>query len=206
MNRTELYYKAIELKNQGKKASEISIELSVPRRTISGWLLGKSDPSKMKKKTGVYKTTDEEFISAIKNSQSISQALLTLNLEAKGGNYKVFHKRAKNLNCDLSHFTGQGHLKNKTHNWAKETPIEEAFVSGGGLSTSNLKKKILKYNLKPYHCDKCSISLWLDKPLSLHLDHINGCNTDNRLENLRFLCPNCHSQTETYCGKSKKKW
>ena len=50
---------------------------------------------------------------------------------------------------------------------------------------------------------KCQI--WNDKKLSLQLDHINGDNSDNRLENLRFLCPNCHTQTETYCSKCRAK-
>jgi 5-methylcytosine-specific restriction endonuclease McrA len=53
-----------------------------------------------------------------------------------------------------------------------------------------------------YKCQCCGISEWLDKPISLQLDHINGINNDHRIENLRFLCPNCHSQTDTYAGKN----
>ena len=56
-----------------------------------------------------------------------------------------------------------------------------------------------------YKCEKCGISEWLGEPLSLHLDHKNGVNNDHRIENLRFLCPNCHSQTDTYAGKNKSK-
>ncbi|MBX9580218.1 MAG: HNH endonuclease [Gemmataceae bacterium] len=52
-------------------------------------------------------------------------------------------------------------------------------------------------------CTRCGISEWQGCPLSLHLDHVNGVNNDNRLENLRFLCPNCHSQTESYCKKGR---
>ena len=53
-----------------------------------------------------------------------------------------------------------------------------------------------------YKCQKCGISEWLGNPLTLQLDHINGVNNDHRLTNLRFLCPNCHSQTDTYAGKN----
>ena len=56
----------------------------------------------------------------------------------------------------------------------------------------------------PYKCKECGISeKWNNKPIILHLDHINGINNDNRLENLRFLCPNCHSQTDTYCSNTQ---
>lgn len=65
---------------------------------------------------------------------------------------------------------------------------------------------MLKSNLLQYRCYnvECCIDFWLNKPISLQLDHINGINNDHRLENLRLLCPNCHSQTDTYCGRNKK--
>lgn len=67
-----------------------------------------------------------------------------------------------------------------------------------------IKNKIIKNNLIPYECAECNISEWNGQPLSLHLDHIDGDNSNNQLSNFRFLCPNCHSQTETYCGKNNK--
>ncbi len=70
--------------------------------------------------------------------------------------------------------------------------------------TFKLNKRILKENVLKKECNVCKISSWNNKPISLHLDHINGISTDHRLNNLRFLCPNCHSQTDTYCGKNKK--
>lgn len=76
----------------------------------------------------------------------------------------------------------------------------DELFSVNSVDRKHIKKIIIRDNLIPYQCS-CGISEWLDKPLSLHLDHINGNNKDNTLENLRFLCPNCHSQTETYCGR-----
>jgi hypothetical protein len=150
------------------------------------------------------KISDEKFIEIVRNSYSVVECLKAQGLVAAGGNYKAFHNRVKQLELDTSHFTGQGHLKGKTHNWAPEVPLEEAFITGGNLTSHTLNKKIRKYKLKDYECSKCGISDWLGEELCLHLDHINGVNNDNRLENLRFLCPNCHSQTETYCGKNTK--
>ncbi len=80
-------------------------------------------------------------------------------------------------------------------------PNEEFFVAGVKRNTSDMKKKIIRDNLIPHeNCFGCRIPAeWNGKPLSFHLDHISGDTSDNRLSNLRFLCPNCHSQTATYC-------
>lgn len=70
-------------------------------------------------------------------------------------------------------------------------------------SRNGIKRRVIQDNLVVYECQIChNKGEHLGKPLSLHLDHINGDSKDNRLENLRFLCPNCHSQTDTYCGKN----
>ena len=68
-----------------------------------------------------------------------------------------------------------------------------------------LKKQLVKEKLLEYKCSICSLKEWLNQPISLQLDHINGIRNDHRLENLRFLCPNCHSQSETYAGRNKRK-
>lgn len=88
----------------------------------------------------------------------------------------------------------------------KEIPLEEILVENSTyLNTWRLKKKLVKVGLLEDKCIVCSQGNgWNGKPLSLHLDHINGINNDHRLENLRILCPNCHSQTETYAGKKTK--
>lgn len=80
----------------------------------------------------------------------------------------------------------------------------EVFVEDSTYSRCNIKKRIIRKNLIEYKCSLCPTEdMWQGKPLSLHLDHVNGVNNDHRIENLRFLCPNCHSQTETYAGKNK---
>lgn len=82
---------------------------------------------------------------------------------------------------------------------------ENVFCKGSTASQKVLRDWYKKGNYVPYKCDCCGISEWQGKKLALQLDHINGDNHDNRLENLHWLCPNCHSQTDTFCGKHVKK-
>lgn len=150
--------------------------------------------------------TNNEFIEAIKTSLSYRQALFKLGLKESGGNYSVMKQRIINMGLDTSHMTGQGHLKGKTHDWTKK-PIETFLVKDREhlYSTYKLKNRLLEEGLKQHKCEKCGITEWNGNPAPIELDHINGNNRDNRLENLRILCPNCHAQTDTYRGKNKKK-
>ncbi len=161
----------------------------------------------MPNKSIAYSTSDEDFIEAVKTSFSIRGALFKLGLNPAGSNYRVFTIRIKKLNLDTKHFTGQGHLKNKSHNWCNtKIPLEEILIEHSNYSsTHNIKNRLIKEGKILNQCNICLISKWLNAPLILHLDHINGINDDHRLENLRLLCPNCHSQTSTYCGKNKNK-
>jgi 5-methylcytosine-specific restriction endonuclease McrA len=81
-------------------------------------------------------------------------------------------------------------------------PFEQLLVSNGG-SRRNVKYRLLRSGMIINRCDHCGLREWRGKPLAMHLDHINGVRDDHRLENLRMLCPNCHSQTDTYGAKNK---
>ena len=143
----------------------------------------------------------------IKESFSLREVLKKLNIVPAGGNYDVLKRKIKALNLDTSHFTGRGHLKGKTHEWSKRTPIEEVLVENykGGISTHKLKGKLIKIGILKHECYCCGISEWRGQRLSLELEHKNGNRYDNRVENLELLCPNCHSLTHTYRGKNKKR-
>jgi len=91
-------------------------------------------------------------------------------------------------------------------NWCKGkslTPNELIFTEDSLYSNEMVKDRIVKNNLLDYKCVKCGIDNWCGESIVLDLDHINGNNRDNRLTNLRYLCPNCHSQTDTYKGRNK---
>ena len=148
--------------------------------------------------------TAEEIIQAVKSSSSIAQVLIKLGLKAVGGNYRIIKRRFKELNIDTSHFTGQGHLKGKKHGWTPKIPLEQILVDKSNYQSYKLKNRLIKEGYLENKCSICALGdSWCGKKINHHLDHINGINTDNRLENLRLLCPNCHSQTHTYSGKNK---
>lgn len=81
-------------------------------------------------------------------------------------------------------------------------PVSEVFAANTHRNRGQLKARLLKQGLKENRCHECGISEWCGAPLSLALHHINGDRMDNRVENLELLCPNCHSQTETFAGRN----
>jgi len=100
----------------------------------------------------------------------------------------------------------KGYTWNPNSAWSKGktiTPTNHILVEDSRWSNELVKDRIVKESLLDYRCSKCNIDEWQGETIVLDLDHINGNNRDNRLENLRFLCPNCHSQTYNYKGRNK---
>jgi 5-methylcytosine-specific restriction endonuclease McrA len=143
---------------------------------------------------------DMEYI--LSNSKSIREVILKFNLSPNGsGGYRNVKKRIVDLGLDIPKYNyyGDGGTKRKI-------PNSDVFCEKSSYPRQSLKRRIINDNLLEYKCDICdNTGEHNGKSLSLHLDHKNGINNDNRLDNLRFLCPNCHSQTDTYAGKANKK-
>lgn len=117
-----------------------------------------------------------------------------------GYRYKVLRHYIEVHNLEVSHMTNKRYgSKSKS---AKRN-INQYLNNEYPISSYNLKNRLLKENILQPICIKCKNTEWCGEPIPLQLDHIDGNSNDNTLSNLRLLCPNCHSQTETYCGKNK---
>lgn len=155
--------------------------------------------------------TDEQLRAAVVESGSISQVLRCLGLKPSGGSHAIVKARILVLGLDTAHFHGQ------TWNQGNEAgllirheprPFEEILVIDSTYtSTTTLKRRLLKAGMLENRCDECGLPPeWRGSPLVMRLDHINGVRTDNRISNLRLLCPNCDSQMPTFAGRNKGWW
>ena len=124
--------------------------------------------------------------------------------QPRGNNYKIFYKYVKEYNLDTSHFTGQKTNLGNRLGEKNNISNEEYFIKNKLKKSSEVIKRLLKFNLLEYKCSYCGISKWRDQSISLQLHHINGDHFDNTLNNLILLCPNCHSQTDSFAGKKNK--
>lgn len=148
--------------------------------------------------------TDEQIINACKTHMSRRSVLILFNLTPETNvNVQWMNKKIKTLSIDTNHWTGQAHLKGKAHNYGKTTPLSDLLIENSSIPSSQLKERLLNAGIFTYKCLFCDLSEWQNKKITLQLDHINGNHFDNRLENLRLLCPNCHSQTDTFCRPKK---
>lgn len=150
-----------------------------------------------------YRFNDEDVIIAVANSSSKAKALESLGVVPRGGNYKLLNRYIDRLGLDISHMSGLGWSAGRTLP-NRQTPLSEYLIDGSHISSHTLRLKLLCAGVFQYLCSSCKNDEWMGQPISLELDHINGKNNDNRIENLRLLCPNCHAQTSTYRGKNKQ--
>lgn len=142
------------------------------------------------------------FSQIVKESNSYNIVCTKLNLASCNANRRTIDKYIKKYHLDVSHFTS---LPIITHKPSQIKTIIEHLVIDSTINSSNLRKRLIKHGILKHQCDICGLTKWQDKEIILQLDHINGDHFDNRIENLRILCPNCHVQTDTY-GKRKKSY
>lgn len=141
------------------------------------------------------KLSKEELTNIAKSSYSLASMLEIIGYRNNGAVSKMLREYLDKYQIDYSHFSRKPHTK--------RTP-ENIFIKDSDASQKVLREYYLKGKYSLYVCSICnSDPIWRGKDLSLRLDHINGINNDDRLENLRWVCPNCDSQLNTYGSKNQ---
>lgn len=147
--------------------------------------------------------SEEEVRDAVANSQSLADALRRLGLRPVGGNYKTLHRYIELFGVSTDHLDP---------NWTKRSrfshtpiPLEDVLVENSTYSRTKLKRRLYEAGLKQRRCELCDQGeIWQGEPMALIIDHINGVGDDNRLENLRIVCPNCAATLDTHCGRKNR--
>lgn len=141
----------------------------------------------------------EELTKLTKESNSFNDLILKLGYTTRSGsNHNTIRSRLDKYNIDYSHF---GSCLNSI-----ERSVENVFIENSTATQKVLRHWYTKGNYSDYKCSICGMQpIWQGQPLILILDHINGCSNDDRLENLRWVCPNCNMQLPTTNGRNKSR-
>lgn len=144
---------------------------------------------------------ESDLIEAVKVSDSISEVVRRLGLKCVGGNHGTVRRHVARLGLDTSHFTrgtkARGYRKPKLD-------FDDVFRENSGIRF--VAKYVRRFSVLKYECVECgNQGSHNGKPLVLQIDHLNGVSDDNRVSNIRYLCPNCHSQTPTFSGRANRR-
>jgi hypothetical protein len=160
-------------------------------------------PGGSRRRAPVPRWSDEQLRHAFAGARSLAEVMRRLGMDpAEGRGRRALERRLDELGLDRAALRGQ--------RWAGGTrvrrprrPLAEILVVDSTYrSMRTLKRRLVEEGLLAPRCALCGLTRWRGRTIVLHLDHVNGDRTDNRIGNLRFLCPNCHSQTDTYCGRN----
>ena len=146
--------------------------------------------------------TKELLEENVKDCYSFAELCRRLGLKPEGSNPKTVRKKMDEFGINYSHFTGKAWNKNP------DNPVYQGkylpnLCEHSSLSSANVKTLVYRLGLKENKCEICGISEWYGKPIQCELHHLNGDPTDNRIENLQILCPNCHSQTDNFRSRNR---
>lgn len=155
----------------------------------------KKEKQFMKARIDTY--SDEEFSNIVKASSSMTEVCTSLGYSKSGDMFKRIRQRIDALELDTSHFGTKTPMKRT---------VDNIFIENSTADQKTLRRWYFQGKYTPYKCSICGQEpFWNNQELTLILDHINGHNKDDRLENLRWVCPNCNQQLPTTNGKNVKK-
>lgn len=146
----------------------------------------------------------ENLARAAERSLSWSQLHREVPYPLNGNSYRILKRNCQEAGIDTSHFIGKRNSGSGVgpvnHNY---TRLEDIFA-GAACDPKTLKRKLFESGLKEQKCEDCGTgTAWNGKPLTLQLEHVDGCPANNQLDNLKILCPNCHTQTPTWGAKRR---
>jgi hypothetical protein len=147
--------------------------------------------------------SEERVREAVAASDCWAAALRRLGLRAAGHNHRTLKKYVASWGIDTSHFDADAARRRRYDH--RRLPLEEMLVENSRFHRGHLKQRLFDEGLKERQCEECGQGeMWRGRRMSLILDHINGVYDDNRLENLRIVCPNCAATLETHCGRKNR--
>lgn len=156
----------------------------------------------------LYDYTKEELQKLLDESNSYSDLFRKINMSEHGGNRTTLRKIINEYDLDLTKIDENRRLENlKTLNNTKnkQKPLSEILVKDSEYKSSSLLKRLFKEGYKEKKCERCGITEWMGEDITFQLHHKDGDHHNNELSNLESLCPNCHSQTDNFAGKSSSK-
>lgn len=162
-----------------------------------------------KRTSPIWNIPADEFQELLDTSDSIVDVLRKVGLDPYNGNHKTINQRVKEEGFDTSKLKRNRKIASdafmKSLGKKNTYSLDDVLVENSNYDNKSLKNRLVSEGLMKNKCFTCgNDGEWNGEKLVLQIDHINGVNNDNRLENLRLLCPNCHSQTETFCGRRLK--
>lgn len=149
--------------------------------------------------------TRENMEIIVRTSYSKAECLRRLGIVPIGGNYKTLDIKIKEFDLNCDHFTGQSYRKGCVVPVIPKRKLSDILVENSTYNSNKLRKRLISEGVKKHQCEICLGTKWNGGNIPIELDHINGITSDNRLENLRIICPNCHALTPNYRGKNKNK-
>jgi len=161
----------------------------------------------MAKKGLLHTVSSEVFQKVFSESSSVHDALQRLGYTSVSSSYRSFYRRCCAEGLDVGELGQRAKderaRKNRERGQRVAFPLSSVLVINSTYNRGRLKQRLVSGGMLQEHCSNCGLAPeWDGKPLMLVLDHINGVRDDNRIENLRLLCPNCNSQTDTFSGRN----